>query len=178
MTIDADEFIRRAQAGDREAFARVIDDHYDVMYRFACKFSGNRQDAEDITQQACIKLAKSIGQFRFDAAFTSWLYRLVINCGRDWYKAQRSRQDEPSTSVCPEEVTSDGAEPSVMLHQVLALVDKMGEGFRETLALVAGEGLTHAEAAVVLTVKESTISWRLHEIRKRLNAEIQSEAKP
>ena len=60
-----------------------------------------------------------------------------------------------------------------MLHQVLALVEQMGAGFRETLALVIGEGLTHAEAASILAVKESTVSWRVHEIRKRLNAEIQ-----
>lgn len=171
MTADTDETIRRAQSGDRAAFAALIDDHYEQMFRFACKFCGNRQDAEDVTQQACIKLARALGQFRFESAFSSWLYRLVINCARDWYKAQKNTLN----ITAPELEALDAAEPTVMLHQVLALVDNMGAGFRETLALVMGEGLSHAEAALILAVKESTVSWRLHEIRKRLNAEVQPE---
>lgn len=176
MTADSDETIRRAQAGDRDAFARLIDDYYAVMFRFACKYCGNRQDAEDITQQACIKLARSVGQFRFEAAFSTWLYRLVINCARDWYKQQKLPPTGPM--VNPDALAiaiEDGAESAVMLHQVLAQVSEMGDGFREALALVIGEGLTHAEAAEILAVKESTVSWRLHEIRKRLAADTRPE---
>ena len=167
------ELIQRAQSGDREAFARLLDEQYDVMFRFACKFCGNRQDAEDVTQQACIKLARNIGQFRFESAFSTWLYRLVINCARDWYKAQKLRSHEAMPDIA---VANDSAEPAILLQQVLARVGAMGEDFRETLALVFGEGLSHAEAAQVLAVKESTISWRIHEIRKRLKTEVQLES--
>lgn len=170
MTLADEELIRRAQCGDREALRHLVEAHYTTMFRFACKYCGNRQDAEDVTQQAFIKLAQSLGQFRHEAAFTSWLYRLVINCARDWHKHQlRHTHDEPR-----EVATRGGAEPAVMLDQVLSLVDQMGAGFRETLALVVGEGLTHAEAASILSVKESTVSWRVHEIRKRLNAVVHS----
>src|SRR5690606_6203368 len=123
----------------------------------------------DVTQQTFIKLAHSLGQFRHESAFTTWLYQLVINCARDWYKSQRNH----GHAEAPEESAPGGAEPAVMLDQVLVLVERMGAGFRETLALVVGEGLSHAEAASILAVKESTVSWRVHEIRKRLNAEIQ-----
>jgi RNA polymerase sigma-70 factor, ECF subfamily len=169
MTTDDEDLIRRAQSGDRAAFGHLVDAHYSAMFRFACKYCGNRQDAEDVTQQAFIKLAQNLGQFRHEAAFTTWLYRLVINCARDWHKRQRN----DSCEDMPEESVPDTAEHAVMLDQVLTLVEQMGGGFRETLALVVGEGLTHAEAALVLAVKESTVSWRLHEIRKRLNAEVQ-----
>ncbi|GAB3104229.1 RNA polymerase sigma factor [Aestuariicella hydrocarbonica] len=168
MTRDLDAIIRQAQSGDRTAFAGLIDDHYEMMFRFAHKYCGNRPDAEDVTQLACIKVARSLGQFRFEARFTTWLYRLVLNCARDFYKAQHSHE----ASTWPETAMNDGSEPKVLLHQVLKLVECMGEGFRETLALVIGEGLTHAEAAEVLAVKESTVSWRLHEVRKRLKADV------
>lgn len=168
MTRDLDDTIRQAQSGDRKAFACLIDDHYDMMFRFAYKYCGNRPDAEDVTQLACIKVARSLVQFRFEARFTTWLYRLVLNCARDFYKSQKSHE----TSRLPETAMSDGSEPKVLLHQVLKLVERMGDGFRETLALVIGEGLTHAEAAEVLSIKESTVSWRLHEVRKRLKADI------
>ncbi len=169
MTSDLEETIKRAQRGDREAFSRLVEDHYASMFRFAMKYCGNRQDAEDVTQQACIKLGRAIDQFRFESAFSSWLYRLVINCARDSY---RSRREEPADEH-PEPASADRAEPAIMLQQVLGLVSQMGEGYRETLVLVNGEGLSHAEAAQVLEIKESTVSWRLHEIRKRLREQVQ-----
>ncbi len=170
MTQDLQEMIRRAQRGDRDAFSRLVEDHYAVMFRFACRYCGDRQDAEDVTQQACIKLARSIAQFRFESAFSTWLYRLVINCARDWHKSQRVEQRGELDDI----PVPGKQESTVMLQQVIGLVDQMGEGFRESVVLVLGVGLTHAEAAEILEVKESTVSWRLHEIRKRLNTQVQS----
>ncbi len=168
MTPELEDTIRRAQRGDRDAFSRLVDEHYAAILRFASRYCGARADAEDVAQQACIKLARSIGQFRFESAFTTWLYRLVINCARDW---QRARPPAPVEGAAEAACTGD-AEPAVLLGQVLALVDGMGEGFRDALVLVLAEGLTHAEAAAILQVKESTVSWRLHEIRKRLKTEV------
>lgn len=169
LTNSLEETIKRAQRGDREAFSRLLDDHYALMYRFAFKYCGQRADAEDVTQQACVKLARVLPQFRFQSAFTTWLYRLVINCALDWHRRQPATGD-PELA---EPVVDSNAEPAVMLRQVLTRVQAMGEGYCETLVLVHGEGLTHAEAAAVLELKESTVSWRLHEIRKRLQHEQQ-----
>lgn len=162
--------LKRAQQGDGAAFAEVVDHCYDSIFRFALKYTGHRQDAEDVAQLACIKLAKAIGSFRFESAFTTWLYALVLNCARDWYRQQGyqhfSDQDPEEIPQLSRE-TSQG-ESLVYLRQILHQVEAMGEGFRETLVLVAGEGLSHAEAAALLGVKESTVSWRLHEVRKKL----------
>lgn len=178
MTQDLQETIRRAQRGDREAFSHLVEAHYAAMFRFACRYCGDRQDAQDVTQQACIKLARSIEQFRFESAFSTWLYRLVVNCARDWHKAQRLRGFCERGGELEDVAAPDDAESAVLLRQVIALVEQMGEGFRESLVLVLGEGLTHAEAAAILEVKESTVSWRLHEIRKRLNAGLATERQP
>ncbi len=167
--IDLTGLIRSAQSGDGQAFAQLLADSYDSLYRFAYRWCGNRADADDITQQACIKLAQSIGQFRFDAAFSSWLYRLVINCAKDWYRSQnRHQHDAIEDWVEPEPALDQSAENSIYLQQLLQRLGQMAEGFKETALLVHGEGLSHAEAADVLQVKESTVSWRLHEIRKQL----------
>jgi RNA polymerase sigma-70 factor (ECF subfamily) len=92
MTASADEqaLIRRAQAGDRTAFEALLNQYYDVIYRIAYKWSGVRADAEDITQNVCIKLARSIGLFGFRSAFLSWLYPLVINTAKDWARQQKA----------------------------------------------------------------------------------------
>ncbi|BFM10122.1 RNA polymerase sigma factor [Simiduia litorea] len=166
--------IKAAQAGDRQAFSRLVEGQYDLMFRCAMKWCGVKADAEDITQQACIKLARSLGQFRFESAFETWLYRLVINCAKDWQQVQ-GRHQRRRTYETPEQplldqqpAANENPEASVFLLSVLAWIAQMGEGFKEAVLLVLGEGLNHKEAAEVLQVKESTVSWRLHEVRKRL----------
>ncbi|WP_116367087.1 RNA polymerase sigma factor [Parahaliea mediterranea] len=176
MNSDLQDRIRRAQRGDRDAFARLVEDHYALMFRFALKYSGQRADAEDITQQACIKLARALGQFRFQAAFTTWLYRLVVNCALDWQRARQSGAgagERGHADAATDILTEGGPDSALYLRQVLGQVQAMGEGYYEALVLVLGEGFSHAEAAAVLEVKESTVSWRLHEIRKRLQPEQQ-----
>ncbi len=166
--MDDEALIRRAQKGDAKAFEALLEARYDTLYRFAWKWCGNREDAEDITQQACMKLARSIGQFRFESAFTSWLYRLVINCARDWSRANRRHETVSTASDgAPEPATDrDGVENQVHHWQVLSALNALPDGIKETLLLVHAEGLTHREAAEVLAVRESTVSWRLHEFRK------------
>lgn len=168
-TFDREALIRAAQTGDGIAFEQLLDASYDTIFRFAYRWCGNRSDAEDVTQNACIKLAQSIGQFRFESAFSSWLYRLVINCAKDWFKSQNRHPQNPLNDLDEEPGHCDqAAEISVYLRQVLQQLETLAEGFKETALLVHGEGLSHAEAALILNVKESTVSWRLHEIRKHL----------
>jgi RNA polymerase sigma-70 factor (ECF subfamily) len=160
--------IRRAQGGDVASFSELLDLHYDTIYRIAWKWCGHRTNAEDIAQQSCIKLAGSLAQFRFQAAFTSWLYQLVINCARDW---QRTQQRHEHDALPENEPTADGArtEDYIYLAQLLEQLDDIGEGMKETALLVHAEGLSHAEAGQILGVSESTISWRVHAIRKHMN---------
>lgn len=167
--LDDAALIRAAQSGNSQAFSELINRYYPTLYRFAYRWCGNPVEADDITQQACIKLARSIGQFRFEAAFTSWLYRLVINCAKDWQNSQRRHRGEelcPNNEDAADELP-DGA-AGIYLQQVLRQLERMGEHYKETALLVFAEGMSHAEAASVLEVKESTVSWRLHEIRKQL----------
>jgi RNA polymerase sigma-70 factor, ECF subfamily len=158
--------IRAAQGGNTASFAELVDLHYDTIYRFAWKWCGHRTDAEDIAQQACIKLAQSLAQFRFQAAFTSWLYRLVVSVAQDWQRAQqRHLHDElPEDAPAPDSRTED----AIHLTQLLSQLDGIGEGMRETALLVHAEGMSHAEAGDILGVSESTISWRIHTMRKQL----------
>jgi RNA polymerase sigma-70 factor (ECF subfamily) len=159
--------IRGAQRGEAACFAALVDRHYDTIYRFAWKWCGHRANAQDVAQLACIKLAGSLGQFRFQAAFTSWLYQLVVSCARDWQRAQRRHEHDALPEDAPE--PDAGAEDSIYLAQLLEQLDELGTGMRETALLVHAEGLSHAEVGTILGVSESTISWRIHTIRKHMN---------
>ena len=76
------------------------------------------------------------------------------------------------TAIVPEDEPAEGsnaAEESIYLMQLLDQLDELGEGMKETALLVHAEGLSHAEAGAILGVTESTISWRVHTIRKQMN---------
>ncbi|MFT4721480.1 MAG: RNA polymerase sigma factor (sigma-70 family) [Candidatus Azotimanducaceae bacterium] len=161
--------IRAIQEGDREAFAQLVGQHYALMLRVALRVTGNSRDAEDVTQQACIKLGRSINTFRFESTFSTWLYRLVINCAHDWRKSQARHQHDTHEQDIPEPGAELSPDSGIRLRQVMKAIEELGQSFADTVVLVIGEGLTHREAADALNVKESTISWRLHEIRKRLS---------
>lgn len=176
--MDETELIKAAQQGQGQAMSSLLEEYYDTLYRFAYKFSGQPSDAEDIAQQACIKLAQTIGQFRFEAAFSSWLYRIVLSCAHDWQRKESRHRDNIDTDELPDLADEDDNqhETSLYLRQVLKLLETMAEGFKETALLVFAEGLSHKEAAYVLGVKESTVSWRLHSIRKQLSQDPEGQA--
>ena len=99
---------------------------------------------------------------------------MVVNCAKDFYKQQKPTEPLEDSIGYGQSTTTQG-EQLVLLRQVLEKIENMGAGYKETVVLVAGEGLSHAQTAQVLAVKESTISWRMHEVRKRLSVHLQPE---
>lgn len=167
MTAPQAELIKRAQSGDARAFEALVGECYDMMFKMAFKWCGNRGDAEDITQEACIKLARGILGFRHDCKFSSWLYTLVINAAKDWYRAQ-NRHPQGDEAQLEKIATPSDAEERQHARQVWDQVYKLPEGEKAAVLLVMAEGMSHKEAAKMLKIKESTVSWRIHEARKKL----------
>lgn len=160
--------IRKCQSGNAEAFEQLLGLHYDTIYRFAYRWCGDQHNAQDITQLACIKLARSITQFEGQSSFTSWLYRLVINCAKDFYKSptQHNKREESDDKI--DSSVSDNSEQRLYAQQILEHISQLQVDLKDTLILVYGTGLSHSDAADRLGVKESTVSWRVHEARKLL----------
>ena len=79
----SDEDLADAAArGDREAFSALIERHYDRIFRLAFRMTGNREAAEDLTQDICAALPTKVAGFQRRSLFTSWLYRIVVNTVR------------------------------------------------------------------------------------------------
>lgn len=161
--------IARARAGDRQAFARLIEDNYDFIFRTACKWSGRRSEADDIAQEVCIKLATAIQSFDGRSAFTSWLYRVTLNAVRDHQRAQvrRGRHIDALAEVHPEDSPPD-QEDRVAVRELWAAVRQLPEQQRDAVLLVYGEEMTHAAAAAIMGCKEGTVSSHIHDARKTL----------
>ena len=90
------EIVESCRSGDRDAFRALYDLYKDRVYSISLHFfHGDPAVAGDVTQQVFLKLMTSIRQFRGDAEFSTWLYRMVVNACMD---AARSRKSEPATS--------------------------------------------------------------------------------
>ena len=92
MPADAPVLIELAKSGDHQAFRKVVEAHQGFAYAVAFRFVGNRNEAEDITQEAFIKLWKNIGKYRSEIKLTTWLYKIIMNLCFDYLKsAQRKK---------------------------------------------------------------------------------------
>lgn len=169
------ELITRAQNGDASAFAELANLYYGIMFKMAFKWCGRRELAEDITQESCIKLARFIGNFKGQSRFTSWLYMLVINTGRDLIKSSNRHPDNPDALEFVPSASNNG-EDDLYAKEILAAIAQLPQGEREALMLVLHDGYTHAQAGDILGVKEGTISWRISEAKKKLNDRFGKEA--
>lgn len=163
------DLVAGAVAGEREAFGLLLQRHYDRIHGLAWQLTGSRADADDIAQDVCCTLVERIGSFRGEARFTTWLCGIVFNACRDLHRRRRSfggltRRLAVLTGLAR---APDGRD----LHDAMwvkSAIAGLPAAYRDTVVLVAGQQLTHAEAAAILNVAEATISWRLHEARRML----------
>lgn len=166
----ADEtLIARAIGGDRRAFGQLVERHYDFIFRTACKWCGKVSDAEDVAQDVCVKLASVLKSFDGRSAFTSWLYRVTLNAVRDMQRARtrRGRNVDRYAEVAPDEYLPD-QEDSAAAKELWDAVRRLPDQQRDAVLLIYAEGMSHAEAGVIMGSKEATVSWHVHEAKKTL----------
>ncbi len=176
------DLAREAACGDEAAFTALIERHYNRIHRLAWRWCGNTVDAEDVAQDVCVKLASAIRGWRAEAAFATWLYRIVFTTATDRLRArQRLRLVEPSKMMTlveaqPEPAHAEAFAPSAEVHmlhgELWDEVRRLPDQQRDAVLLVYGEDLSHAEAAEIMSCTEKTVSWHLHEARRRLKTKL------
>jgi RNA polymerase sigma-70 factor (ECF subfamily) len=174
-----DEMLANAAAqGDRSAFATLVGRHYDRIHGLAWRLTGAKAEAEDLTQDICAALPAKLRNWRGEAKFTTWLYRVVVNAAHDLRRRQSTRakasQGWGDWEIARQDEISAEAEARDWLAQAMT---QLSPELRDTVALVLGEEMTQAEAGVVLGVSEGTIAWRMSEVKKRLRAMAREDAK-
>jgi RNA polymerase sigma-70 factor (ECF subfamily) len=172
---DADaDLVVAAVGGDRRAFEALLRRHYDRVHGLAWQLTGSRADADDVAQDVCCTLVEKLGSFRGDARFTTWLTGITFNACRDFRRRRRSLGGltEKLAVLAGLAPPNDGrdAYDAVWIKSAIA---RLKPALRDTVVLVAGQQLSHAEAAEVLGIAEATVSWRMHEARKLLGGGVQ-----
>jgi RNA polymerase sigma-70 factor (ECF subfamily) len=175
----ADETLATAAAsGDRAAFALLLARHYDRVFRLAFRLTGRRADAEDLAQDICAALPVKLRNWRGDARFTTWLYRVTVNAAEDLRRRQAVRAKAASGwgdwEIARQDAIAEGREAERWLAEAMS---RLPQDLRDTVALVLGEELTQAEAGQVLGLSEGTVAWRMSEVKRRLKAALAEEAR-
>jgi RNA polymerase sigma factor (sigma-70 family) len=165
------DLLAAAVAGDRAAFAALLERHYDRIHGLAWQLTGARADADDIAQDVCCTLVEKISSFRGEAKFSTWLCGIVFNACRDLRRRRRSFSGFTDRLAVLVGLARgpDGRD----LHDAMwvkSAIARLAPPYRDAAILVAGQQLSHAEAAVILGIAEATVSWRMREVRRLLTA--------
>lgn len=170
MTPDDSELALAAAGGDHAAFSRLLARHYDRLFGLCWRLTGQRAEAEDLTQDICAALPAKLAQFRGEAQFGTWLYRIAVNAAHDRRRRQAS-YGRATSGWGDWEISRQAAiaEEADQMDWLTVAMGRLPLDLRDTLALVI-DGLTHAQVAEVLHLSEGTVSWRVSEAKKRLRA--------
>lgn len=149
---------------------RVLPDLLPRLWRFALRVTGDRHDAEDLVQRACVRALERQHQWQPGTSMLSWMYSIVHSV---WINELRARQVRQRASMdwsdeMAETVADPGAldpEADALHRQVIAAVDALPEAQRTVMLLVAIEGFSYREAAEVLEVPIGTVMSRLARAR-------------
>ena len=166
------QLIARVIAGDRSAGRTLYDTHAPRVYSLAYRLSGDPEKAREFTQDTFVRAFSRLAQFRGDAAFSTWLHRIVVtvvsNARRSEVRIAREVALDEAHSI---EMTAPEAEPDLK-ERIARAVNNLSEVYRTTLILHHIEGYTHAEIASMLGVPEGTSKSRLSAARAQLREEL------
>ncbi|MCR6546292.1 RNA polymerase sigma factor [Dehalobacterium formicoaceticum] len=180
-----EELVRRSQQGDIAAFEELISQHQQKTYNIAYRLMGNHHDAGDLAQEALIKVYKSIGSFRYDSSFSTWVYHIVTNVCRDELRKRSRHQvsylDEPVSLYDGEvhkEVADDTFNPEDAYERkesaeyIQGLINTLNPEYRMVIILREMLGLSYEEIAQELDITLGTVKSRLNRARKYLKERI------
>jgi RNA polymerase sigma-70 factor (ECF subfamily) len=163
--------INRVLDGDVEAYAHLVDRHYDRCARIALRIVGNREDAEEALQDAFLRAFRALGEYEERERFAAWLTRIVVNQCRSTL-ARTRRREAVFLDVDPVHLSFAAVEPETAdawpdLERVLALLP---DAQREALVLRYADDLTYEEMSRITGAGESALKMRVQRAFARLRA--------
>jgi RNA polymerase sigma-70 factor (ECF subfamily) len=156
---------------------QVVREHADRVYRLAYRLSGNRADAEDLTQETFVRVFRSLAQYS-PGTFEGWLHRITTNLFLDMVR-RRSRLRMEGLPEDTDRLPGGGPDPEQVysethLDPVLqASLDELAPEFRAAVVLCDIEGLSYEEIGATLGVKLGTVRSRIHRGRAALRASLE-----
>lgn len=168
--------VRKAQNGDMRAFEQLVEQYYPRIYNIALGIMGTQDMAEDASQNALIKMYRSVGSFKFQSKFSTWVYRITTNVCMD-----ELRKNKRKASVSMEDLNQGGVdikdtaetpedsliadERGQILHRGIA---SLKSDHKQIIVLRDINGFSYSEIAEILKCSEGTVKSRISRAREAL----------
>ena len=154
---------------DRDTVDRLVIEHLPGALRLALRLTGDEHTAEDIVQDALCRVLRQWRSYRGEAAFGTWLFRIVLNVDRDRRRRQRDVSPLPADAAASDVALPLEKMVADELHdKIRAATDALPQRQREVALLCLGEGLPADEAAQVLETTKGNVHTCLHLARKQI----------
>lgn len=180
IDIDEIKYIKRAAAGDADAFEQLVVLYQPQVYRLAYRMTNHPEDAADLTQEIFLKAWTNLEKFEFKSAFSTWLYRLASNLCIDFLRNSRRKPSVPLTFEDADgeeqriEVIDPAPQPEDALlaaeqqEQLNAAMQDLEPEHRQILTLRVVNDLSYTDIAEILGIKEGTVKSRIARAREKL----------
>jgi len=183
-------FIERLRLRDNAAFEKLVDQHSGEIFGLLYRFTENREEARDLTQETFLRAFQNITSFRGDSDLRTWIYRIAINQARNRWRWWRRRRRDSTVSL---DATDDSGrqtllatlradnsrdpEQDTLAHEREEVLRKALRGlrrvYRETVILRDIEGFAYEEIAVALDISIGTVKSRLARGRQELRRKLE-----
>ena len=193
MTEQDAALVRAFQAGDRAAFDKLVLRHKDNLFNLVYWYLNDYQEANDCAQEIFIKVFKNLKRFRFESAFSTWLYKIAVNTCKNMLKSKDHRwgkrtvplenpggskegknpvHEMPNGGLSP----ANGLERKERLMLIQEAISSLPEGQNQVVVLRDVQGLSYDEISEITGMKQGTIKSRLArgrlELRNRLEGKV------
>lgn len=178
---DADEreLVRASAAGDQDAFAQLVERYRRLVLHVAFRSMGDMSLAEDVSQEAFIKVYRGLPKYRHERPFVHWLRRVVGNAVMDELRRRRPvvsldgmEQPPAGDEEDPQEVTDQHAVQQAVRAAIAALPPR----YRDIISLQVFQELTYEEIARTLNLPLGTVMWRLNMAKRLLRRQLRDTA--
>src|SRR3990172_11636710 len=163
-----------ASEGDIDSFEKIYRAACGFVYNVVLRVTGNREDAEEITQDVFLKVYRNLKNFKFSSSFKTWLYRITVNTALNHHRKELKQQKYKTLNDydCKTEITpcqsKDIEDNEESKHQADKLLVQLSADQRTCVVLRNIEGLSYQEIADVLKINVNTVRTRLKRAREKL----------
>lgn len=168
------ERLREAIAGNTSAFRTVVEEHQQFAYAVAYRFVNDEQEAEDIVQEAFVRLWKNMKSYRQEVKLTTWLYRIVANLCLDFLKSRRGRERKIRKDIRYGYTAADRSTPereyeqSELMQLIVHAAEELTPKQKAVFILRDLEGLSVDEVTEILSMTAGNVKSNLFHARQKM----------
>ena len=178
--MDEKILVERLKQGDETAFKQIVESWQDMVYNTALGILQNAEDAEDVAQEVFVQVFESVKNFKAEAKFSTWLYRITVTKSLDHLRRKKRKKrfafvqslfgsDDKTAAVVPDfhhpGITLDNKERAAVLFKA---IDQLPENQKVAFTLNKLEGLSYQEVSEVMKTSVSSVESLMHRAKNNL----------